>query len=81
MRDDETGLTLEEKIAQGIVTIGPAVRIGRYCEIGPGVTISESNLDDDVDVRVGGGHPAVGDPRRRDHRHAARACATRSSGR
>jgi NDP-sugar pyrophosphorylase family protein len=52
-RDDETGLTLEEKIAQGIVTIGPAVRIGRYCEIGPGVTISESNLDDDVDVRSG----------------------------
>jgi NDP-sugar pyrophosphorylase family protein len=40
-RDDETGLTLEEKIAQGIVTIGP------------GVTISESNLDDDVDVRSG----------------------------
>ena len=53
LRDDETGLTLAEKISQGIVTIGPAVRIGRYCEIGPGVTISESNLDDDVDVRSG----------------------------
>jgi NDP-sugar pyrophosphorylase family protein len=53
MRDDETGLTLAEKIAQGVVTIGPAVRIGRYVEIGPGVTVSESNLDDDVDVRAG----------------------------
>jgi NDP-sugar pyrophosphorylase family protein len=53
LRDDETGLTLEEKIEQGVVTIGPAVRIGRYCEIGAGVTISESNLDDDVDVRSG----------------------------
>jgi NDP-sugar pyrophosphorylase family protein len=33
------------------VTIGPAVRIGRFCEIEPGVTISESNLDDDVEIR------------------------------
>jgi NDP-sugar pyrophosphorylase family protein len=29
------------------------VRIGRYCEIGPGVVITESNLDDDVEVRSG----------------------------
>ena len=35
------------------MTIGPAVRIGRFCEIGPGVVISESNLDDDVEVREG----------------------------
>jgi NDP-sugar pyrophosphorylase family protein len=52
-RDDETGLTLEEKIEQGMVSIGPSVRIGRYCEIGPGVRIRESNLDDDVDLRAG----------------------------
>jgi NDP-sugar pyrophosphorylase family protein len=52
-RDDETGRTLEEKIAEGLVTVGPAVRIGRYCEIGPGVVITESNLDDDVEVRGG----------------------------
>jgi NDP-sugar pyrophosphorylase family protein len=53
MRDGVTGKTLAEKIADGSVSIGPAVRIGRFCEIGPGVTISESNLDDDVEVREG----------------------------
>lgn len=53
MRDAVTGTTLAEKIANGSVTIGPAVRIGRFCEIGPGVTIRESNLDDDVEVMPG----------------------------
>ena len=51
LRDDVSGMTLEEKIAAGTVTIGPAVRIGRFCEIQPGVTITESNLDDDVEIR------------------------------
>lgn len=50
MRDGTSGLTLAEKIAEGIVEIGPAVRIGRYCEIHPGVRIVESNLDDDIEV-------------------------------
>ncbi|MBI3647393.1 MAG: NDP-sugar synthase [Actinobacteria bacterium] len=53
MRDDLTGTTLAEKIGDGSVQIGPGVRIGRFCEIGPGVTITESNLDDDVEVRQG----------------------------
>src|SRR5206468_13059585 len=53
MRDTLTGKTLSEKLGEGLVTIGPAVRIGRFCEIGPGVVISESNLDDDVEVREG----------------------------
>jgi NDP-sugar pyrophosphorylase family protein len=53
MRDALAGTTLAEKIAEGSVSIGPAVRIGRFCEIGEGVTISESNLDDDVEVREG----------------------------
>jgi NDP-sugar pyrophosphorylase family protein len=53
MRDSLTGKTLTEKLGEGLVTIGPAVRIGRFCEIGPGVVISESNLDDDVEVREG----------------------------
>lgn len=53
LRDDESGTTLAEKIAEGSVTIGPAVRIGRFCEIGRGVTITESNLDDDVEIRAG----------------------------
>jgi len=53
MRDAETRKTLSEKLSEGLVTVGPAVRIGRYCEIGPGVVITESNLDDDVEVRAG----------------------------
>ncbi len=53
MRDGWTGTTLADKLLEGSVSIGPAVRIGRFCEIGPGVTISESNLDDDVEVRAG----------------------------
>ena len=51
--DERTGKTLEEKMSEGLVTIGPAVRIGRYCEIGAGVVMTESNLDDDVEVREG----------------------------
>jgi NDP-sugar pyrophosphorylase family protein len=53
MRDAVSGRSLAEKIGDGTVTIGPAVRIGRFCEIGPGVVIAESNLDDDVEVREG----------------------------
>lgn len=51
LRDEWSGKTLEEKIREGLVTIGPAVRIGKYCEIAPGAVITESNLDDDVEVR------------------------------
>jgi bifunctional N-acetylglucosamine-1-phosphate-uridyltransferase/glucosamine-1-phosphate-acetyltransferase GlmU-like protein len=50
MRDSTSGLSLAEKIAEGMVQIGPAVRIGRFCEIHPGVRIQESNLDDDIEV-------------------------------
>ena len=51
MRDATSGRTLAEKIAEGSVDIGPAVRIGRFCEIHPGVRIRESNLDDDIEVQ------------------------------
>ena len=50
MRDSTSGRTLAEKIGAGLVEIGPAVRIGRFCEIHPGVRITESNLDDDIEV-------------------------------
>jgi len=50
LRDSTSGKTLAEKIREGLVDIGPAVRIGRFCEIHPGVRISESNLDDDIEV-------------------------------
>ena len=52
-RDGATGTTLAEKLELGTVHIGPAVRIGRYCEIAPGAVILESNLDDDVEIREG----------------------------
>jgi NDP-sugar pyrophosphorylase family protein len=51
MRDSTSGRTLQDKLADGSVRIGPAVRIGRFCEIHPGVTITESNLDDDIEVQ------------------------------
>ncbi|MGH2636265.1 MAG: sugar phosphate nucleotidyltransferase [Actinomycetota bacterium] len=50
MRDSTSGRSLAEKIAEGLVDIGPAVRIGRFCEIHPGVRIRESNLDDDIEI-------------------------------
>ena len=53
MADEFSGKTLAEKIAEGSVRIGPGVRIGRFCEIGPDVTIRESNLDDDVEIQRG----------------------------
>jgi NDP-sugar pyrophosphorylase family protein len=53
LRDSVSGKTLLEKIEDGSVEIGPAVRIGRFCEIAPGVKITESNLDDDVEIREG----------------------------
>jgi mannose-1-phosphate guanylyltransferase len=40
-------------MAEGLVTIGPAARIGRYTVIEPGAVITESNLDDDVEIREG----------------------------
>ena len=50
LRDSTSGKTLAEKIAEGSVEIGPAVRIGRFCEIHPGVRLTESNLDDDIEI-------------------------------
>ena len=50
LRDSTSGKTLADKLSDGDVEIGPAVRIGRFCEIHPGVRISESNLDDDIEV-------------------------------
>ncbi|MGH2693014.1 MAG: sugar phosphate nucleotidyltransferase [Actinomycetota bacterium] len=53
LRDERSGKTLQEKMAEGLVTIGPDVRIGRYTEIGPGVVITEADVDDDVEIREG----------------------------
>lgn len=53
LRDERSGKTLQEKMSEGLVTIGPHVRIGRYTEVGPGVVITEADVDDDVEIREG----------------------------
>jgi len=50
MKDQISGRTLAEKIEDGSVRIGPGVRIGRDVEIGPGVTLVESDIADGVDI-------------------------------
>ncbi len=50
MPDTRSGLTLAEKLERGLVTLNPPVRIGRYVEIGTGVTLSECNIDDDCEI-------------------------------
>lgn len=52
-RDEVSGKSLEEKLEQGLVTLGGNVRLGRYVEIGPEVCIKDSNIDDGVDVGPG----------------------------
>ena len=52
-RDEVSGKSLEEKLEEGLVTLGGNVRLGRYVEIGPEVSIEDSNIDDGVDVGRG----------------------------
>ena len=52
-RDEASGKSLEEKLEEGLVTLGGNVRLGRYVEIGPEVSIEDSNIDDGVDVGRG----------------------------
>ena len=52
-RDPVTGLTLEAKIAEGLVRIGPNVRIGRHVEIGPQVVVADAYIGDGVDLHAG----------------------------
>ncbi len=53
LRDPISNLTLAEKMQRGIVHITPPVRIGRYVRIFPGVTITDSNIDDDCEIFEG----------------------------
>lgn len=52
-RDDVSGTTLEEKLEAGMVTIDDNVRLGKYVQIGPDVSIADSNIDDGVDIGSG----------------------------
>ncbi len=53
MKDPISGRTLADKISDGSVRIGPGVRIGRDVEIGPAVTLVESDIGDGVDLGEG----------------------------
>ena len=52
-RDPFTGMTLAAKLAEGLVQIGPNVRIGRHVEIGPQVVIADAYIGDGVDLHPG----------------------------
>lgn len=52
-RDDVSGKTLEEKLEEGLVTIESNVRLGKYVDIEPEVVVSDSNLDDGVEIGQG----------------------------
>ncbi|GAA4855903.1 NDP-sugar synthase [Kitasatospora sp. NPDC048365] len=52
-RDDVTGTTLADKIADGSVRIGPGVRIGRHVTIGNDVRLEYADIGDGVEVREG----------------------------
>ncbi|WP_193318607.1 sugar phosphate nucleotidyltransferase [Nonomuraea phyllanthi] len=49
-RDEVSGLTLAEKLAAGLVHIGPGAWIGRDVEIGPGVVLRDSYVGDEADL-------------------------------
>ena len=48
--DEASGLTLEEKLDQGLVIIDGNVRLGRYVEVGVGARLADSNIDDGVEI-------------------------------
>ncbi|MEU6416800.1 NDP-sugar synthase [Streptomyces spiralis] len=62
-KDSVTGTTLAQKISEGSVVVGPAVRIGRNAEIGPGVHLRHTDIGDGVDIDEGARlcRTAVGD--------------------
>jgi mannose-1-phosphate guanylyltransferase / phosphomannomutase len=51
--DRASGLTLEAKLAEGMVRLGPNVYIGRDVEIEPGVCIADASIGDGVDLHAG----------------------------
>ncbi|WP_034264767.1 sugar phosphate nucleotidyltransferase [Actinospica robiniae] len=51
--DPATGLTLEAMVEEGLVRIGPRVRIGRDVEIGLGVDLEDCDVGDNVDLGEG----------------------------
>lgn len=50
LRDPISRLTLAEKIECGLVDLRAPVRIGKYVQIFPGVTLAACNIDDECEV-------------------------------
>ncbi|MHB9130564.1 MAG: sugar phosphate nucleotidyltransferase [Armatimonadota bacterium] len=50
MIDPISRMTLKEKIEAGMVQLRGPVRIGKYVQIAPGVTLSECNIDDECAI-------------------------------
>jgi NDP-sugar pyrophosphorylase family protein len=48
-----SGRTLETLIAEGVVRIGPGVRVGRDVELAPGVDLENCDIGDGVDIGEG----------------------------
>ena len=53
LRDTVSGLTLADKLARGLVRIGPNVRVGRDVELAPGAVLEDCDIADGVDVGEG----------------------------
>jgi NDP-sugar pyrophosphorylase family protein len=53
LTDPDSGRTLETMIEEGVVRIGPNVRVGRDVELGPGVDLEDCDIADGVDVGAG----------------------------
>jgi len=48
--DRASGMTLEEKLEEGLVVIEGNVRLGRYVEVGVGAHLADCNIDDGVEI-------------------------------
>ncbi|NUR83476.1 MAG: NDP-sugar synthase [Nonomuraea sp.] len=51
-RDAVSGLTLRQKLAEGLVRVSGNVWIGREVEIGPGVTLRDCHVGDEADLHA-----------------------------
>jgi NDP-sugar pyrophosphorylase family protein len=50
MSDPLSGLPLHVKMSNGMVTLHPPLRIGRYVRIYPGAHLAECNIDDECEI-------------------------------
>jgi NDP-sugar pyrophosphorylase family protein len=53
MTDPLSDLSLQEKVARGLVTLQAPLRIGKYVRVEPGVTLASCNIDDECLIQRG----------------------------